>query len=475
MCTLILAGCGNGTDDGDTEEPTVAVCEIAPPGERPVVALPAVTNTEEYTLVASEWGISSDGTNAIATTEGFQDALDWAEENSIGRFIVPAGDYLIGKPGNDIYYAGIELPGNMIFEMDPGATLTMDTNDKWNYCVIAIRNKQDVIVRGGHIIGDRDTHVYEGEEPRDPDDFPSCGIPENPSPFFGKHDEGHAICVEGKNGRILIEDMELSRVTGDGVLIVGMPDGEVDPEVGDITIRRNDIHHNRRQGVSVVGGIRILIEDNDIYNIHGASPQFGVDLEGAGRINRDIIVINNRFKENQGGDFVNTDAKNVWFEDNDCDQTGLVNKQSDGPIVHWGGSDQVVRGNNVTVTVGSCNGQWGLIGYSRNDPDRENRGLRGDNTQPNYFENNTFNSAGIHLAKTSHFVVRDNVITDSMILGYFIECLRLEDNDVSRESGFTYQFRNVAGEASGNIKNGEPVEFLMSDDSPHTNAPPSVW
>lgn len=474
MCGLLIVGCGGDEEEVDTPPPTVAVCDLAPPGERPTVALPNVTNTEEYTLIPGDWGISTDGSNAIATTDGLQDALDWAGENQIGRFLIPAGDYLIGKPGNDIYYAGIELPGNMVFEMDAGATLRMDTNDKWNYCAIAIRNKQDVIVRGGHIVGDRDTHVYEGEEPRDPDDFPSCGIPENPSPFFGKHDEGHAICVEGKNGRILIEDTELSRVTGDGVLIVGLPDGEELPEVGDITIQRNNIHHNRRQGVSVVGGIRVRIEDNDIHHIYGASPQFGVDLEGAGRINRDIVIANNRFNQNQGGDFVNTDGTNVWFEDNDCDQSGLTTKQSDGPIVHWGKSDQVVRGNTVTVTVGSCNGQWGLIGYSGNDPDRPDRGVRSGNTQPNYFENNTFVNAGIHLAKTSNFVVRDNVVTDSLILGYFIECLRLEDNDVSNERT-TYQFRNVAGEASGNVRNGEPAEFLMADDSPYTNSPPSVW
>lgn len=466
--------CGNDADETDTPEPTAAVCEIAPPGQRPIVELPTLTNTEEYILVPSDWGISSDGTNAVASTEGFQEALDWAEENSIGHFIVPAGDYLIGKPGNDVYYAGIELPGNMIFELDQAATLTMDTNDKWNYCAIAIRNKQNVVVRGGHIVGDRDTHVYEGEEPQSPDDFPPCGVSENPSLFFGKHDEGHAICVEGQNGRILIENMELSRVTGDGVLIVGLPDGEELPEVGDITIRGNEIHHNRRQGVSVVGGIRVLIEDNDIHHINGASPQFGVDLEGAGRINRDIVVVNNRFSQNQGGDFVNTDGTNVWFENNVLDQTGLTTTQSDGPYVHWGKSDQVVRGNTFTVTVGSCNGQWGLIGYSGNDPDRENRGVRSGNTQPNYFENNTFNNAGIHLAKTSHFVVRNNVVTDSLILGYFIECLRLEDNDVTHDRT-TYQFRNVAGEASGNVRNGEPAEFLMADDSPHTNSPPSVW
>ena len=377
--------------------------------------------------------------------------MDWAAAQSIGRFIVPPGEYLIGKEGNEIYRAGIEIPGNLIFELDDGATLRMETNDKWNYCILAVRGQTDVVIRGGHIVGERDTHVYEGG---------------------GAHDEGHAICVEGNSERVLIEDTELRDVTGDGVLIVGQ--GDAGNSCFDVSIRNSEIHHNRRQGVSIVGGVRVLIENNDIHHISGTSPQFGVDIESLSFRSADILITGNRFNQNQGGDLVNTDGTNVWFENNDCDQTGLAERQTDGPIVHWGKSDNVVRGNTITVTVGSSNGVWGLIGYSRDDPEREGRGTRSGNLQPNYFEGNTFIGGGLHMAKTGNFVVRDNLFTDATILGYNIDCLRLRDNEVNAESQ-TYKFRNVAGEASGNLKNGEPVEFLMADDVPYTNSPPSQW
>jgi poly(beta-D-mannuronate) C5 epimerase len=186
------------------------------------------------------------------------------------------------------------------------------------------------------------------------------------------------------------------------------------------------------------------------------------------------LITGNRFGQNQGGDLVNTDGNNVWFEDNDCDQTGLVDRQTDGPIVHWGRADQVVRGNTITVTVGSSNGRWGLIGYSRNDPDREGFGTRQGNLQPNYFENNTFIGGGLHMARTGDFVVRHNVFEGATILGYNIDCVRLEANDVTAEQE-AYKLRNVSGEASGNMRNGEPIEFLMADDCPYTNSPPSLW
>jgi len=453
VTSVLLAGCSGDDDTGDGPDtpPVTALCEFSPPGDAPTVAEPNVTNTLEYTLELERWGIRNDGTEAVANTDAFQEALDWAEAEGVGHFIVPAGDYLIGKLGNDIYWAGIVIPGNMIFELDDAATIRMDANDKHNYCILAVRRAEDLIIRGGHIVGERDQHVYSGGT---------------------AHDEGHAICIEGNSERILVEQIELTEVTGDGVLIVGQ--GDAGNSCFDITIRDSEIHHNRRQGVSIVGGVRVRIENNDIHHISGTSPQFGIDVESLAFRSADIVIRNNRFLENQGGDLVNTDGTNLWFEDNICDQGALEERQTDGPIVHWGKSDQVVRGNTITVTVGSSNGRWGLIGYSGNDPDREGRGTRSGNEQPNYFENNTFIGGGLHMAKTGKFVVRGNTFMEATMLGYNVDCVRIEENDVTAERE-GYKFRNVAGEAFGNILNEEPREFLMADDSPYTNSPPHLW
>jgi hypothetical protein len=443
------SGSSTGVDSGpiDTE-----LCTFASPGAMPDVQAPA-TGGEAYVLVPGDWGVATDGTDPVGTTDGLQQAIDWAHAEGFGQFVVPAGDYLVGREGNDIYWAGITVPSNMVFELQQGATLRMDTNDRWNYCVIAVRGEEDVVLRGGTIVGDRDTHVYAGG---------------------GAHDEGHAICIEGNSERVLVENMELRDVTGDGVLIVGS--GDPGNSCFDITIRNNDIHDNRRQGVSIVGGVRVLIEGNEIHHINGTSPQFGVDVESLSFRSADILIRDNDFNQNAGGDLVNTDGTNLWFIDNVCDQTGLTEPQTDGPIVHWGKTDNVIRRNTITVTVGSSNGRWGLIGYSRDDPERPGRGTREGNTTPNFFEDNVFIDGGLHMARTESFVVRGNSLSGFGILGSRIDCLRLEDNDVSGEVGEPYKFREVAGEETrDNLFNGEVVRFLMGDDAPYTNSPPHLW
>ena len=434
---------------GDLPEPCPKWQERA----KPAPALPQALTGESYTVELSRWGILNDGSDPTATTEGFNEMLKWAAENNYSHILVPAGEYLVGVKSSDIYSGGIVIPSKMIFELDKDAVIRMAPNDTWNYCILAVRGAEDVTIRGGSIVGDRAQHQFDvtnGEADAD--------------------DEGHAICIEGNSERILVEETELAQVTGDGVLIVGS--GDAGASCFDITIRKSKIHDNRRQGVSIVGGVRVLIEDNDIERINGTSPQFGVDIESLKFKSADILIDNNRFSMNAGGDYVNTDGTNVWFTNNSCSQEGLTEKQSDGPIVHWGKTDQIIRGNTITLTVGSSNGLWGIIGYSNAE------GSRGENTQPNLIEDNQLIGGGIHMDKTSGFIVRNNTLQDGIILGDNIQCLRLANNqidDVAKENKEHYKFRNVSGLASGNTRNQTPIEFTMADDMPYTNSPPHLW
>ena len=96
------------------------------------------------------------------------------------------------------------------------------------------------------------------------------------------------------------------------------------------------------------------------------------------------------------------------------------------------------------------------------------------NPAPNVFEDNTFIGGGLHMMNNSLFHVRRNTFQDWMILGDNISCLRLEDNEVDND-GETYKLRDVRGTASGNVRNGEPVDLAMSDDELFTSSPPHLW
>jgi len=404
------------------------------------VQLPAIKNAKEYTIDITQWDIPNDGTNTLKTTTNLQAAIDWAHEQAYTRVILPNGNYLVGKDVNDIFQGGIELHDNTEFVLSDNAILQIDTNNKWNYCVISLKG-DNIIIRGGKIKGDKDTHIF---TPRKKD---------------GKtaHDEGHGICVWNKSNKVLIEDVEIFNLTGDGSLVL---------DAMDVTFNNNNIHDNRRQGISIVGGTRIEIKNNEIHHINGTSPQFGVDIEGAGRGDKDIIIKSNQFHHNKGGDIVNTSGKNVYILDNVMEQ-GEGNKYVDGPIVSWHKTHNIIARNTITMVDGSVNGRLGYIQYSSGGNKGHNRAT--------YVHENICNSCGMYMYKSSDADVRRN-----KFYGYFMSFSDFEnailiDNLVTFSEAhpklrfcWSYRFKEVTGFASGNFLGDKLEEIPLSETKPHT-------
>lgn len=185
------------------------------------VKQPSLPSQNSITIDLAQWDIPSNGTQAVKTTDNLQAAIDDAIDKGFNHITIPDGTYLVGKFGNAIYQRGIELHSNMTLVLSPNTILKMAPNDKWNYCVIAVNGKENVIIRGGTIIGDRTEHVY---TPR-----AGGGI---------AHDEGHGICLQSGTKKVLVENMVIRDLTGDGLLLVN--------EIEDVTIRDNNIWNNRR-------------------------------------------------------------------------------------------------------------------------------------------------------------------------------------------------------------------------------------
>ncbi|MFB9057789.1 right-handed parallel beta-helix repeat-containing protein [Mariniflexile ostreae] len=439
---LFLNSCYNDHDDENSSDFGTITEDLDSNGLPQMlfkIQLPIATHTLEYTIDVVQWDIPINNTNAVKTTANLQAAIDWAHSEGFTRVILPEGHYLVGKDVNDIYQGGIDIHDNTDFVFSPGAVLEIQTNDKWNYCVLRL-NGDNITVRDGIIKGDRDTHVY---TPRNSD---------------GKtaHDEGHGICV-WNNKNILIKNMEILNVTGDGALVL---------DSNDVTFIENNLHNNRRQGISIVGGIRIEITDNEIHHIHGISPQFGIDIEGPGRVDEDILIQNNYFHHNTGGDIVNATGENVYILDNIMEQ-GDGNTYIDGPIVSWHKTHNIIARNTITMTSGSVNGRLGYIQYSSGGDKGHNRAT--------YVHENECNSCGMYMYKSSDADVRRN-----KFLGYFMafsdfENAVLIDNLVTYSEThpnlrycWSYRFKNVTGLASGNYL-GDTLEALpLSKATPYT-------
>ena len=404
------------------------------------VELPTISNVKAYTIDLVKWDIPNDGTNATKTTANLQAAIDWAHEEGYTTITLPDGHYLVGEDVNDIYQGGISLHGNTEFILSDNTVLQIETNDKWNYCVISL-NGDNIIIRGGQIKGDKDTHIF---TPRTSD---------------GKtaHDEGHGICVWNESSKVLVENVEIHNLTGDGSLVL---------ETEDVTFTNNTIHNNRRQGVSIVGGTRIAIKNNEIHHISGTAPQFGVDIEGAGREDKDIIIQHNNFHHNSGGDVVNTSGKNVYILDNTMKQ-GDNSTYLDGPIVSWHKTQNIIARNTITMVDGSANGRLGYIQYSSG-------GDKGHNLIT-YVYDNVCNSCGMYMYKSADADVRRN-----KFYGYFVafsefDNVTLMDNLVTYSPDhpnlrfcWTYRFKETTGTASGNYLEEDLHEIPLSPTEPYS-------
>jgi len=393
---------------------------------------------DAYTVDLESWNISNNRSDAVTTTNNLQSAINWAVENKYSSVIIPQGHYLIGKYGNDIYQAGIELPSNISLILEPNTTIEMAGNNKWNYCAIAINNKQNVEIIGGTIIGDRYNHTY---TPRKTD-------------RSKVHDEGHLICIQGEhNNNINIENILLKEANGDGILIVGSPKGK-EQKPQNITIKYNEFSNNRRQGISLVGSANVTIEHNEIHHTHGTSPQFGIDLEGAGRINKDISIKKNYFHNNKGGDIVNTDGINILVEENIFEQ-GDDSSYIDGPLVYWKNAQWTVKNNDITMRTTSVNNWNGIIMYS-NDHKKTN-------TRTSELSHNTCNNCGFYTYKGSDLVVKNNYFNKGHLAFWKMSNLVLENNKVEHpQKCWAYRFLEVSGRAQNNTYNNNFFPIPLS-------------
>jgi hypothetical protein len=89
----------------------------------------------------------------------------------------------------------------------------------------------------------------------------------------------------------------------------------------DVHLHHNVLSSNRRQGLSVCGGQKWLIEANVFEKTGGTPPSYGVDFEDGWELMQDIVLRNNVFRGNQGGDLVVCAGSELLFEGNQFEKT----------------------------------------------------------------------------------------------------------------------------------------------------------
>ena len=171
-------------------------------------APPEPVDESIYTLELARFNVYNDGTHALETTLGINEALLWAKENGKKTLIIPNGTYLISKGDEKKSTASkqINMVSDMTLQLSKDAIFQKETNGDEGYAVIRINaGTKNVTVRGGTLIGDRDTHDYSKKQA----DWSA-----------GTHEWGNGLDIAGGTN-IIVENMNIQKMTGDGVFIGG--------------------------------------------------------------------------------------------------------------------------------------------------------------------------------------------------------------------------------------------------------------
>ena len=232
--------------------------------------------------------------DAILTTKGISEAIKYANENSISHIKLDKGSYLIDVVDNEIIFkSNIELDLN-------GSTLKVLSNSEPRYNLIHIIDVQNVKIKNGILLGDRETHDYTNQAP-------------------STHEWGHGIKIEQAKD-IEISNLDISLMTGDGIDINDtMAEDKMRTE--NIVITGNNIHHVRRNGISVSAVNTLEITYNSIHDISGTNPQSGIDIErnNTNQFYKNVTISNNQIYNHKNGSsiaFFDT-AENFKIIDNE--------------------------------------------------------------------------------------------------------------------------------------------------------------
>lgn len=196
---------------------------------------------------------------------------DWEwNPDAYDYMYLPAGVYWIdaadgGYDGSkydefgNYKFGGIVLTDNQTLIMSPSALLMTIGNGKEGYHVIWAFGRDNITISGGQIIGERREHK-------------------------GKSGEyGHGIQVSGCTN-VTIQDVDISQCWGDGIYL-GLYNGwdnEGKPKKmfsQNITIINCNLHHNRRNNLSITDADYVTIDRCKFNNASGTDPQYGIDIE----------------------------------------------------------------------------------------------------------------------------------------------------------------------------------------------------
>lgn len=263
-----------------------------------------VVTAEDIKLIPNNASAAQDNSNNINR------AIERYKNQGGATFYFPEGIYYFGyadsNHDNSCIYVG--YTENFHFVLDENAVLMATAfNSDDDYNVVRFDRAKNCSFTGGKIVGDKEIRTYDDSE------------------------SGMGIGIM-KGDNISISDVEISKCWGDGIWIGDASrgwDGVRDSYY--ITVSNCNIHHNRRNNISLVGAKCVTILGCKFNYAKGTAPQFGMDIEpNSDGVVEHVLVKQSEFLGNTAASVgIIKPANDVEF--NEC--------KFDGPIYNLAGSN----------------------------------------------------------------------------------------------------------------------------------------
>ncbi len=247
FASALLLGCIVGL--APAEAAPANACEIKPTS-------PLVVNVRQK-------GAKGDG--RADDTRAIQSAID-AVAGTGGTVHIPNGTYMINAVGPK----KLKLKSKMTLKLADRAVLKVIPNDAKHYAALTIANASDVNVVGGTLLGERKQHK-------------------------GKSGQwGMGIYIGPKSKNVAIAGVTSTQMWGDGFYLTGSTD---------VAFCGVKAIGNRRQGLSIISGNRILVTRSEFRDTQGTAPSAGIDIEPnkSEETARNIEIERSKFVNNVGG------------------------------------------------------------------------------------------------------------------------------------------------------------------------------
>lgn len=230
-------------------------------------------------VIAGTWNVpyitSAWFSDAQTVDDTLKQVFNLTSSDVYNEVIIDEGDYYVECLTGDSW--ALKVNSNTKIILLGNIRLKTSSFDKAR--LLAIYNCSNVSVEGsGCLYGDKLTHIY-----YDGNSYPDGYIPG----FIARYGHDPVITPEKPQGyssadschgiytynatNISIKGISIYNCTGDGIFIGS--------KSGYITVKNVAINNTRRQGISIVGGYNIFIENVSIKDVKGTAPESGIDVE----------------------------------------------------------------------------------------------------------------------------------------------------------------------------------------------------